>query len=365
MALPRICSLGRGLVFRGPMSRLATSVFLSGRITVPHRSFISASRHLQEAVQSTTSSSANAPALASQAPIPEEQRRKNARSVKVFKIPRRATRSRVEAFFTDAGFQVVDTHMSIDRFRYEGDTFASVELADEQQAQRAVKELNGNASMGNEVYLRALNPEFNWDDFLSGNRYRHTYLVREDQSGIRQAVMPLLEGRRVRISVKYPAWGSKGDSPAQRRNTDLKVLERSFDRFGIESISRLTPQFGEKTFHPKFFCHIDFTTKQGADEAIRAMHDKECEGVLVWARATEVDAAKAYQIGRLDKELLAELQEKGLAPADSDIHEDWVSKTAKKDPKDFDRHRNWTDPTNPPKKRAYRSKATKPAQTTV
>ncbi|KAF9738526.1 hypothetical protein PMIN06_001681 [Paraphaeosphaeria minitans] len=365
MALPRVCSLGRSLVFRGPTTRVATSVFLSGRITVAHRSFMSASHRLQEVVQSAPISSAIATAPASQASIPEEQRMKNARSVKVFKVPRRAGRSQVESFFTDAGFQVVDIYMSLDRFRYEGDTFASVELANEEQAQRAVKELNGNASMGNEVYLRALNPEFSWDHFLSGHRYKHTYLVREDKSGIRQAVMPLLEGRRVRISVKYPAWGTKGDSNAQRREKDLKALERSFDRFGIESISRLAPQFGETTFLPKFFCHIDFTTKQGAEEAVQAMHEKECEGVLVWVRTTEVNEAKAYQIGRLDKDLLAELQEKGLAPANSDIHEDWVSKTAKKNPKDFDRHRNWTDPKNPPKRRSYRSKTPNPAQTMV
>ncbi|KAF2441582.1 hypothetical protein P171DRAFT_434238 [Karstenula rhodostoma CBS 690.94] len=352
MALPRVCSLGRGLVFRGTTTRVANSVFLSARITVPHRSFVSASRHLQEAA---TSSSANSTAPASQASIPEEQQKKNARSVKVFKIPRRASRSTVEATFTDAGFQVADVHMNVDRFRYEGDTYASVELANEQQVQKAINELNGNKSMGNEVYIRALNPEFDWDNFLPSTR-KYPFFVREDKSGIKQAVMPLFEGRRVRISVKSPSWGNKGDTPAQRRDTDLKVLERAFDQFGIESISRLAPQFGETTFHPKFYCHIDFTTKQGADEAIQTMHDKEFEGVLVWAKPTQVDAAKAYQIGRLDKGLLAELQEKGLAPPDSEIHEDWVSKTAKKDPKKFDRHRNWTDKTNPPQKRAYRSK---------
>lgn len=102
----RVCSLGRGLVFRGPTTRVATSVFLSGRITVPHRSFVSASRHLQEAFQSSANSSANSTAPASQASIPEEQRRKNARSVKVFRVPRRVERSKIEAIFTDAGFQV-------------------------------------------------------------------------------------------------------------------------------------------------------------------------------------------------------------------------------------------------------------------
>lgn len=251
--------------------------------------------------------------------------------------------------------------MNIDRFRFQGDTFASVELANEEQVQKAMDQLNGNKSLGHEVFLRPLNPEFDWNISPAG-KHKYPFFVREDKSGIRQAVMPIIEGRRVRISVKYPAWGNKGDSPAKRRDTDLKVLERTFDTFGIQSISRLAPQFGDKTFNPKFFCHIDFNTKQGAVEAIQTMHNKEVEGVLIWARLSEVDEAKAYQIGRLDKSLLAELQEKGLAPADSEIHEDWVSKTAKKDPRAFDRHRNWTDTTRPPMKRAYR--AYKTAQTT-
>lgn len=384
MALSRVCSLGRGLALRGPTIRAVTSpaVLPSVCITLPRRSFVSIYRHLREDVQSIANSSANSNVPLSQASVLEEQRRKNARSVKLFKVPRRVSRSKVEAFFTDAGFQVsvltscdarpmkhlhlkahvieadsdsADIYMAIDRFRYEGDTFASVELASEQQAQRAVEELNGNASMGNQVYLRMLSPEFEWDNFLSGDRYEHTYLVREDKSGIRQAVMPLLEGRRVRISVKYPAWGAKGDTPAQRRNTDLEVLKHSFDRFGIESISRLVHQYGDISFDPKFFCHIDFTTKKGADEAIQALHDTEVEGVLVWVRSSGIDATKAFQIGRLEKGLLTELQEKGLAPPDAEIHKDWVSKPTKKDHRNFDRLRNWTDPTNPPKRRSYRS----------
>jgi hypothetical protein len=245
--------------------------------------------------------------------------------------------------------------MNMDRFRYEGDTYASVELTDEKQAQKAIKELSGNESIGNAIYLRALNPDFDWDNFHNAGR-KYSHFVREDESGTRQAIQPLVEGRRVRISAKSPSWGSKGDSPAQRRDTGRKVLERAFDQFGIESISKITPQFLEKSFYPKFFCHIDFTTKQGADEAISAMNDTDVEGVLVWTKPTEVDAVKAYHIGRVNKGLLAELQEKGLAPMDSEIHEDWVTKSAKKDPKDFDRHRNWTDTTRPPSKRAYRPK---------
>lgn len=242
--------------------------------------------------------------------------------------------------------------MNMDRFRFEGDTHASVELADEQQAQNAIQTLNGNESLGNKVYLRALKPEFNWDTFMAKEKYSH--IVRNDEAGTRKAVQPLIEGRRVRISVKQPTWGIKGASPAQRRIADTEVIERTFDRFGIESISRMVPQYGQISYHPKFFCHIDFTTKEGADEAIQAIHDTEIEGVLVWAKRTEVDPTKAFQIGRLNKALLAELQEKGLAPPDSEIHEDWASKSAKKDPMKFDRHRNWQDKSRPPHRRQYR-----------
>lgn len=231
----------------------------------------------------------------------------------------------------------VDVFMEIDRFRFEAKPYASVELADEQQAQKAIKILNGNETLGNTIYLRAMNPHDPWDQYRPARAY--PYHVREDEAGIKSAVSPFIEGRRVRFAAKLPAWGAENNLPVARRHAALEVLGRTYRQFGIESISKLAPQYGQSTFHPKFLCHIDFATKDGAEEAIRATHNTEIEGVLVYLKHSEIDPAKAYQIGRINKTVLKELQEKGLAPQDSEIDEEVVSKKAKKDPMKFDRAR--------------------------
>ncbi|KAJ4294589.1 hypothetical protein N0V90_008280 [Kalmusia sp. IMI 367209] len=238
--------------------------------------------------------------------------------------------------FENAGLSPANIHMRLDRFRFEGDTYAYVELADELQAKRAVEVLNGNEFLGSKVYFRALKPDYTWDLLPS----QHRRFVVNNEAGIRDAIQPYLDGRRVRLSVKSPAWGKKGNV-TQRRHTDLEVLERTFSKFDIEAISRVAPQHGQITLNPKYFCHIDFTTKKGADEAIHAFHNKEIEGVLVWVKNAEIDATKAYQIGTANKAILTELQEKGQAP--TEIDENLVSKFTKRDPMNFDRGRNSTD----------------------
>jgi RNA recognition motif-containing protein len=232
----------------------------------------------------------------------------------------------------------VKIDMMIDRFRYENNTHASVQLANEQQAQKAVQALHGSKGLGGEIVVRAMDPEHTWD-YARNSPKPYSFLVPEDHAGLRSAVDPIIEGRRVRVSVKNPAWGKKEDSPAQRHNTDIKAIERMYSPFGIEAISRTSPQYGQKSFEPKYFCHIDFATKKGADEAIQATNDTEFEGVPIKARLTQVDPAKAYQIGRIERALLVELQEKNLAPADSEIDADLVSKKTKKDAMKFDRSR--------------------------
>ena len=227
--------------------------------------------------------------------------------------------------------------MMIDRFRFENNTQASVQLANEQQAQKAIELLNENETLGGQIIVRAMKLDHQWGEYHSAGSY--SYLVPENEAGLASAVNPIIEGRRVRISVKSPAWGKKSESPAQRRNTDLKAIERIYNQYGIEAISRTAPQHGQKSFGPKYFCHIDFTTKEGAEKAIQATNDTEFEGVPVTAKLTEIDPAKAFQIGRVSKVLLADLQGQGLAPADSEIDVDVVSKKTKKDPIKFDRSR--------------------------
>lgn len=223
--------------------------------------------------------------------------------------------------------------MNVDRFRFITDPYASVELADERQAQTAVRVLNGSNALGKRVYVNPLDKDYEW----KVHQTRDSLNCLNDEASIRSAVQPLMENRRVRVSIKFPGWGSKG--AANRREKSRAFIARIFDQYGLERISENAPLFGDKSYMPKFFCHVDLTTKKGAEEAIKTLHDTVVEDVRIWLRLTEVDAAKAYQIGQWSKTVLAELQEKGLAPPDSEIDEGLVTRKTKKDYKHFDRRR--------------------------
>lgn len=225
----------------------------------------------------------------------------------------------------------------MDRFRFRGSPFAQVQLANQKQAEKAIEVLQATDALGPRIFLRGMRPDYDWKhpEHITGASY-----VDRDEAGARSAIQPLIDGRRVRISVQAPAWGAKKDTPKQNAVKSIAVLQRVFNEFGVEAISTPAPQFGNKTFHPKFYCHMDFTTREGAEAAMKAVHDTEVDGKRIWAVPSEVDAAKAYQIGRISKALLKELQENGLAPPDSDINEKVVSRKTKKDPLKFDRQRN-------------------------
>ncbi|KAF1967613.1 hypothetical protein BU23DRAFT_559260 [Bimuria novae-zelandiae CBS 107.79] len=328
MTLFRVGPTARALVSRACPPRVASSVLLSRRVTTYRRPFATTTRILQDLAQNDSFVSSQTPSSVVQAPgaISEELQRKNARSVLVSKIPRDCTSGPIKTMFEDARFNVVDIFVKLDRFRYQGTTYASVELADEEQAKRAIEMLQGNEALGNAVNLTAMPPDSDWQLHRTDRAYH--YLVRDDEAGTRTAVLPLLEGRRIRISIKGPMWGS--GPLGQRRATSLKVIERTYDQFGIESISLITPWMSKGYKTVQYLCHIDFTTAEGADEAIRATHKTLIDKTVIWAGKAVVGPIKASQIGSVNKNLLAELQEKGLAPPDSEIQEALEASKAKR-----------------------------------
>jgi RNA recognition motif-containing protein len=204
----------------------------------------------------------------------------------------------------------------LDRFTLYNDTFYFAELANEEQAKDAVQKLDQSTTLieDHPIYLRTLDPKFIWKS--SHNKYSRW--IYHEGSAISKAVLPLKEGRRVQVRVRTPGWKPAFDAKPSnlakmRMNYGQDLVAKSFDRFGIEAIGSPAHNDGRMLPEPKFFCQIDFKTKEGAEEAVRAMHNTEIEGKLIWVTKSELNEVRSRQIGRVDMGVLKELQGLGLA----------------------------------------------------
>ena len=140
----------------------------------------------------------------------------------------------------------------------------------------------------------------------------------DDGSAAAKAVLPLKEGRRVQLRVRTPAWKPKFENKPKslmkaRMNYGRELVAKAFDKFGVEAIGVPAANDGRMLPEPKFFCHIDFKTKEGAEEAVRTMNETELEGQLIWAVRADLNEVRSRQIGRVNMGVLKELQELGLA----------------------------------------------------
>jgi hypothetical protein len=162
--------------------------------------------------------------------------------------------------------------------------------------------------------VRILSPEFAWNSEPNHlNRW-----INDDGSAAAHAILPLKEGRRVQIRIKTPAWKPNFESKPKhlmraRMNYGRELIAKAFEKFGIEAIGVPAANDGRMLPEPKFFCHIDFKTKEGAEEAIRTMHETELENRLMWVAKSELNEVRSRQIGRVNMGVLKELQELGLA----------------------------------------------------
>jgi RNA recognition motif-containing protein len=180
-----------------------------------------------------------------------------------------------------------------DRFTFYNDGFYFAELANEEQAKRAVQKLEQSTTFKEErpTFARILSPEFAWKA-ESNHLNRWIY---DDGSAVAEAVRPLKEGRRIQLRVRTPAWQPQFETKPK-------------------NLMRARMNYGRELPDPKFFCHIDFKTKEGAEEAVRTMHETKLEELLIWVVKSELNEVRSRQIGRVNMGVLKELQELGLAP---------------------------------------------------
>lgn len=204
-----------------------------------------------------------------------------------------------------------------------------MELGSEDQASEAVKHLNGSEFLNQTIIARPMKADFVWGP-QSDVASRYFY---EEGTGPQDAVRPLLEGRRRMLSVQTPGWGSQAMTISERNKVAVNIVEQYFGKYGIEIVGGIHPFYGDKKQNPRLLCFLDFKTKQGADQATAELHDTVIEGRKTWVQISEPAPWRAHQIGKVDKAVLAELQEKGLAPQetyDDKFNTPTAEKSAKK-----------------------------------
>jgi RNA recognition motif-containing protein len=199
--------------------------------------------------------------------------------------------------------------LRLSRFSFQNDARCFVELASEQQAQKAVEVLNNTEFMFSTIIAAPLKADFVWGPLPTESDSQFFY---ENLTSPAEAIKPLLEGRRRLISVQTPGWLSEHSSVGHNAHAK-KILEEHFGPYGIETISSLQPFHGDKQLRPRMLCFMDFTTKEGAEQAQQAIHDTFIETRKVWVQPSVMAPWRAHQVGRVDPELLAKLQEAGLA----------------------------------------------------
>ena len=133
---------------------------------------------------------------------------------------------------------------------------------------------------------------------------------------------PLLERRRIVLSVETPGWSTNKRFAVAVQNAET-IIERQFGKYGIESVSGMSRFDRGKTHEPSFLCLIDFRTKEGAEKAVNNHHDTQIEGRLTWLRPAQPSAWRIHQIQKVvGPEALKALQESGVVPEDQEVYED-------------------------------------------
>ncbi|KAL5120167.1 hypothetical protein ACEQ8H_001993 [Pleosporales sp. CAS-2024a] len=198
--------------------------------------------------------------------------------------------------------------ISLDRFTFYNDKTCYVEFACREDAERAVERLHNKVLLDGMILVERLWRPFVWG---RGSEITKQYFSLKRTSPS-EALRPLLEGRRMRLSVHTPLWADrpnrdKGKNPEARR-----VIRFQLRHFGIEAISNLNNFYNDKTSKRREVCSIDFKTKEGADAARQAFHGQEMEGRKVWLEPAFMSSWSGYQVAKIDRGLLDELQERGL-----------------------------------------------------
>ncbi|KAJ8116833.1 hypothetical protein OPT61_g1826 [Boeremia exigua] len=305
MAVLRILSQSRSALSRGFTAHRATgSIFRVASTTTPRQHFSSSQYVQNEAVQTPATGAAD-PRAATRSAFPVN----HAQSIAVLKLPWKTTPADVEQLFRSAGLNIKRMQFRIDRFTFRCDTSTFVELESAEQAQKAVKVLNGHKFGNATLAVRPISETFYWNTgFKPENHFFHY-----DANTPSQAIQGLLDGRRYRLYVENPGWTTiktKGDSANVMRR---EMIKQHFGPFGIETIGSLKPAWKQDRNNDNtFLTFIEFTSKDGAERAVEALNGQVVEGKKVYLKPQTIVQPLAEQMEKVDKSLVAKLQEHGI-----------------------------------------------------
>lgn len=198
----------------------------------------------------------------------------------------------------------------MDRFTFEGSSAAFVELGSEEQVHRAVKALDGLRISKRPLRVSQLADTFEWD---AENRMRSQYFV-YDAAAASQAIQPLLEGRRYTVFVEKPGWISERKVAKSAMQQRREILDRMFQSFNVEAMGGINPAWKfSKAVDMIWVTFVDFRTKEDAQRALNTLDDSIIEGRRVELRQySTIHPRRAEHIGKVDKGVLARLQEAGF-----------------------------------------------------
>lgn len=201
----------------------------------------------------------------------------------------------------------------MDRFTFFSSGSCFIELGNEEQKKKAIKTLDGQLLHGAPVNVSPLNDTFSW---LDGSKKDTRWFVDEKKAAFK-AIQPLLEKRRYALIVETPVWVSREGSGRSVTATRRDIIERNIGPFGVEAIGALNPAWRHLKRDRSLLAHIDFVSKEGADQAVEALHGKEIEGRRVWLEPYSGSPRNAKQIGNVDQSILTQLQEGGFIQSNS------------------------------------------------
>jgi RNA recognition motif-containing protein len=201
--------------------------------------------------------------------------------------------------------------MRLDRFTFHNDTMCFVELGSKEEAAKAVERLNGTELQGKKIVVQPLKAEFQWGP--QGERNSSpwgNHLFYDEGDGASKALRPLAEGRRFMLRVATPGWTA--DNVSNQKKDAIRIIQQTFDKYGVEKVSQIHPFYGDKKKNPRLLCFMDFKTKEGADEAVRNHHDTDIEGRKTWLTPCSPTSYRAHHMAKVAPQLAIDLQEQGI-----------------------------------------------------
>ncbi|KAF1926146.1 uncharacterized protein M421DRAFT_423136 [Didymella exigua CBS 183.55] len=311
MSVARVISQSRTALSRGFTTRRAAGSLLHFVSTAaPQLQFSSSARIQEEVVQ--------APATGREAPLTaicNATPGNNAHSIAVTKMAWNTVPADVEQLLRNAGCPIKKLQMRIERFTFQSDTSAFIELGSKEQVDKAVKALNNQKVNGRTLKVTPMSDTFYWD---SGFK-KHQRFFYYDATTPSQAIQGVLDGRRYRLYVENPGWVPEVDEAMSVNAKRREVINKAFEPFNVEAIGAVHPVWKKDgRGHKTFVTHIEFSTKEDAQRAVDALNDTVVEGKLVELKPFTVIGKRAEHIGRVDKGVLAQLQEAGLLTSEGD-----------------------------------------------